>query len=218
MLKEIGVDLYRFSLSWTRILPFGITKLINEDGIRYYNNLINRLLASGIEPVVTIYHWEMPIRIQEMGGWENELMVDYLVEFADLAFDNFGDRVKRWITINEPTIICRLIYSKHISPEYNHTGIGDYICGHNILKAHAKIYRLYEKKYKQKQKGRVGITLNAFWHEPFSLYPKDIEAAEISNQFDVRFNLIYFQPYLINKHNFRLVGFLILLLMATIPK
>ena len=115
MIKDLGVTLYRFSLSWTRIIPTGyVEDGINQAGIDYYNNLINELIANGIEPVVTLYHWDLPQQLHDdFRGWldyESGKMVKAFVDFSDVAFNAFGDRVKRWITLNEPAVQAREAY------------------------------------------------------------------------------------------------------------
>ncbi|KAK9687269.1 Glycosyl hydrolase family 1 [Popillia japonica] len=172
LLKNIKADFYRFSISWARIFPNGQTNNINPDGVRYYNELINLLLANNIKPVVIIYHWDLPLGLHQLGGWPNIALADYFVDYADKVFSLFGDRVKTWITFNEPSQICELGYSNGaLAPGYTQLGIGNYMCGRTLLIAHAKAYRLYEKKYKQLQKGLVGMTVHTVWFEP---------AAEIS--------------------------------------
>ncbi|KAK9721944.1 Collagen triple helix repeat (20 copies) [Popillia japonica] len=166
-LKNLGVDVYRFSLSWSRILPTGHSNKINPDGIRYYNELIDELIRNDIKPFVTIYHWDLPQPLQEIGGWPNPLIIDHFVDFADVVFENFGDRVQFWITFNEPTLICLHGYGfGSMAPAYTQQGIVDYLCGHNLILAHAKTYRLYQDKYKKSQNGRVGITCESPWFEP----------------------------------------------------
>lgn len=154
MIVDLGVDFYRFSLSWTRILPTGFYPGVNADGIRYYNTLIDGLLAKDIKPMVTLYHWDLPQSIQSMGGWANEAIVDYFEDYAKVAFDNFGDRVKLWTTINEPFSICYHGYGElQKAPAINSTGIGEYLCMHNVLKAHARVYHLYDNEYRGTQEG-----------------------------------------------------------------
>ncbi|CAG7828745.1 unnamed protein product, partial [Allacma fusca] len=105
LLKEAGADFYRFSLAWTRILPDGTTKNINQAGIDYYNKLIDELLANGIIPMVTLFHWDYPQKLREnMGYWDKEEAAFLFANFSRIAYENFGDRVKHWITFNEPIV------------------------------------------------------------------------------------------------------------------
>lgn len=101
---------YRFSLSWPRILPTGFANKINHAGIKFYLDLIDELLANGIEPYVTIYHWDHPQSLEDLGGWTNELMVDWFVDYARVVFNTLGPKVKIFTTINEPNIFCPLEY------------------------------------------------------------------------------------------------------------
>lgn len=160
MLLELGVDFYRFSIAWTRLLPTGFSDKVSEDGLNYYNNIINTLLHHNITPIVTLYHWDLPQRLQELGGWPNPLMVDYFEDFARVAYQSFGDRVKIWITINEPTNVCLNGYGQTwveggLAPGINFHGVGEYLCAHTIIKAHARAYRLYNDTFKAEQKGTI---------------------------------------------------------------
>ncbi|XP_018571866.1 myrosinase 1-like isoform X2 [Anoplophora glabripennis] len=179
MLKEMGVDYYRFSLSWPRILPDGFTNKINEDGVKYYNNIINELLKNNIQPMVTLYHWDLPQKLQDLGGWANPDLAQYFEDYAKIAFKLFGDRVKRWITINEPASICEDTYGNGKgAPHVFSPGIGDYLCGRTLLLAHARAYHMYDELYRKSHGGKIGITIDSIWAEPNSNNTEDIEAAE----------------------------------------
>lgn len=154
LIESLGVDFYRFSISWPRILPKGYAYNVNTAGIAYYNKLIDALLEKGIEPMVTLYHWDLPQAFQDLGGWTNELIADYFEDYAKVAFDNFGDRVKYWITFNEPYNHCYQGYGvQRKAPALNMSGIADYLCSRTLLKAHAQVYHLYNNTYREAQKG-----------------------------------------------------------------
>lgn len=188
MMRELGLDYYRFSLSWTRILPTSFPDQINDAGVQYYNNLIDEMLKYNIEPMVTLYHWDLPQKLQELGGWANPHIVDWYADYSRIAFELFGDRVKTWITINEPKEVCYQGYSATLAPLYNISGMGEYMCAKNLLVAHAKVYHIYNDEFKATQGGTIGIALSATWNEPAS--EKDTEAAEDLIQFEVKCLLI----------------------------
>lgn len=162
---DLQMSQYRFSISWSRILPDGSLANINRPGIAYYDKLINSLLQNGIEPIATIFHFDLPQTIQNMGGFTNDVVVGYFEAYADLVFRLFGDRVKTWITINEPLVYCILNYGiGYLAPTIEPVaGVGEYLCGHNVLKAHATAYRLYHKRYVHRIKGKIGISLNSYY-------------------------------------------------------
>lgn len=114
LMAEMGHNSYRFSISWSRILPDG-TGHANQKGIEFYSNLINELLQYNIEPNVTLYHWDLPQSLQDIGGWENRETANAFIEYAKVCFREFGDRVKLWVTINEPTYF---IYSGYLRGNY----------------------------------------------------------------------------------------------------
>lgn len=154
LLKDLKVNFYRFSLSWARILPNGLSNSLNQNGIDYYNNVINELLENGITPMITIYHWDLPQSLQDIGGWANPKIIDYFTEFARIAFDNFADRVPYWITINEPNPICRDGYGdNYYAPALGSNGLAEYYCAYHVLKAHASVYHLFNDKYRSKLNG-----------------------------------------------------------------
>lgn len=158
------MNFYRFSISWSRVLPDGDISSVNEAGIKYYNKLINKILEYGLEPVVTMYHYDLPQELQKYGGLTNSIVISYFESYANLLFERFGDRVKRWITFNEPSSFCLQGYgSGSAAPMVQASGIGEYLCGNNVLKSHATAYRLYKKRYADLFHGKVGITLNSLF-------------------------------------------------------
>ncbi|KAE8296251.1 Lactase-like protein Klotho/lactase-phlorizin hydrolase-related protein Precursor [Larimichthys crocea] len=187
LIKELKLNHYRFSISWPRLIPTGIkSDHINERGIQYYDELINQLLENKITPIVTLYHWDLPQVLQEKyGGWQNISMVNHFNEYANLCFERFGDRVKYWITFNNPWSIAVEGYEtgEH-APGLKLRGTGAYRAAHHIIKAHAKVWHTYDTQWRAKQKGLVGISLSGDWGEPVDISnQKDIEAAERYVQF-----------------------------------
>ncbi|XP_073829952.1 myrosinase 1-like [Musca autumnalis] len=161
-LKELKVHFYRFSISWSRILPDGLITSKNQKGIDYYNMVIDKLLANGIEPMVTMFHYDLPESLNLYGGFTNQLLIKYFLDYAQLLFDSFGDRVKVWITFNEPFDYCMPGYGEgNYPPMGKDSGIADYLCMDTTLKAHAETYRLYKGHYFEKQKGKIGITISS---------------------------------------------------------
>ena len=109
MLKRLGVGAYRFSLSWPRIQADG-HGVANSKGLDYYNRVIDALLEAGIEPAVTLYHWDLPQALQDEGGWANRDIAEAFAEYAAIAGEAFGDRVHKWITLNEPWVAAHVGY------------------------------------------------------------------------------------------------------------
>uniref|UniRef100_A0A3B3ZR38 Lactase n=1 Tax=Periophthalmus magnuspinnatus TaxID=409849 RepID=A0A3B3ZR38_9GOBI len=171
MLQALGVKYYRFSISWSRVLPDGTTAHVNEPGLKYYENLIDKLLQAGIEPQVTLYHWDLPQGLENMGGWQNVIMVEYFTQYADLMFSRLGPKVKRWITFNEPYIVANLGYGYgNFAPD---PGVIPYVVAHHLIKSHAEAWHLYNDKYRAAQGGQISITLNADWAEPRNPYKQE---------------------------------------------
>uniref|UniRef100_A0A3Q3RE81 Lactase n=1 Tax=Monopterus albus TaxID=43700 RepID=A0A3Q3RE81_MONAL len=185
ILKQLKVTHYRFSISWSRVLPDGTTKHINEAGINYYHRLVDALLAANIEPHVTLYHWDLPQALQDTGGWENEAIVFKFRDYADLIFSRFGHKVKFWITINEPYNVANIGHGYGTAaPGILRPGTLPYIVGHHLIKAHAEAWHLYNDTYRASQKGIISITINSDWTEPRNPYKQeDIDAARRVLQF-----------------------------------
>ncbi|XP_026987920.1 lactase/phlorizin hydrolase isoform X1 [Sagmatias obliquidens] len=187
MLRALKVKAYRFSISWSRIFPTGRNTSVNIRGVDYYNRLIDGLVASSISPMVTLFHWDLPQALQDIGGWENPSLIELFNSYADFCFQTFGDRVKFWMTFNDPTSQAWLGYgSGKFPPNVNDPGWGPYRIGHAIIKAHARVYHTYDEKYRQEQKGVISLSLGAHWAEPQSPgVPRDVEAADRMLQFSL---------------------------------
>lgn len=172
IMKKIGLDAYRFSISWPRIFPKGKGK-INKKGVQFYNNLINELIDNDIEPYVTLYHWDLPIELNKLGGWESYETVDAFVNFAKFMFNECGDRVKNWITFNEPFIFAvaftasGLYGKKDLASAFHST--------HQVNLAHAKAVEAYRNS--DHSDGQIGITLNLSHVYPSSDSSLDKKAA-----------------------------------------
>ncbi|XP_043470026.1 myrosinase 1-like [Leptopilina heterotoma] len=158
LLSQIGFDFYRFSISWSRILPNGFANNISQDGLKYYHNLLDELNSKDVKPFVTLYHWDHPQVLEKLGGWTNELMVQWFTDYAKVVFRELGPKVKVFITINEPYSLCSSGYGdSYFAPGMNLPGVANYICGHNMLKAHANVYHMYHEEFKEDQRGLIGI-------------------------------------------------------------
>ncbi len=169
LLKEMGVQSYRFSIAWTRILPEGIGE-VNQAGIDYYDRLIDELLNADIEPAITLFHWDLPQALANRGGWRNRDAVDWFAQYAGVAFEAFGDRVKTWITFNEPFIdrmllgsFLRSMQDPTIEPIDNPYTIPGALLAHQAIEthhwmlAHAKAIETYRGLGLS---GDIGITLS----------------------------------------------------------
>lgn len=138
IMKEIGLKAYRFSISWTRVIPDGVGN-VNEKGLKYYSDLVDKLLAAGIEPVVTLYHWDYPYELHKKGAWMNDDSPDWFLEYTKVVVDALSDRVTYWVTINEPQCIlgCGYLIGNHAPFEKAQSG--DLLkMGKNILLSHGK--------------------------------------------------------------------------------
>ncbi|KAM6178322.1 lactase/phlorizin hydrolase [Rhynchocyon petersi] len=187
MLRALKVKAYRFSISWSRIFPTGRNNSVNQNGVDYYNRLIDGLVSSNISPMVTLFHWDLPQALQDIGGWDNPLLIELFNSYADFCFQTFGDRVKFWMTFNEPMYQAWLGYgSGEFPPQVKDPGWAPYRIGHAVIKAHARVYHTYDEKYRQSQKGVISLSLSAHWAEPKSPgLPRDVEAADRMLQFSL---------------------------------
>ncbi|KAE9613680.1 putative beta-glucosidase [Lupinus albus] len=197
LMKDLGVNAYRFSISWTRIFPNGSGE-INQAGVDHYNNLINALLAKGIEPYVTLYHWDLPQALEDKyNGWLGSEIIKDFANYAETCFQKFGDRVKQWITFNEPHTFATQGYDiglqapgrcsilLHLFCRAGNSATEPYIVGHNVLLSHATVADIYRKKYKKVQGGQLGIAFDVMWYEPATNTQNNIDAAQRAQDFQL---------------------------------
>ena len=187
LMKELGLHAYRFSIAWPRILPAG-RGAVNQAGLDFYSRLVDGLLAAGITPFATLYHWDLPQALQDAGGWPVRATAEAFVEYADITSRALGDRVKNWITHNEPWCASLLSYQ-----------IGEHAPGwqdwpaalaaaHHLLLSHGWAVPVLRQNSPD---AAVGITLNFTPATPASSSPEDLAA---TRYFDGYFNRWFADP------------------------
>ncbi|KAM3713355.1 hypothetical protein ACJW31_01G248900 [Castanea mollissima] len=178
-LVDMGADTYRFSISWSRILPDGtVAGGINQEGINFYNNLINELIKNGITPFVTLFHFDLPQALGDKynGFWSSQIVDDFKA-YANVCFQYFGDRVKHWTTINEPQVWAPYGYTVDTTNPLQNAVTDPFLCAHHIILAHATAVKLYRDTYQSAQAGEIGISLVTEWFLPGSDSIQDQDAA-----------------------------------------
>ncbi|CAJ1806589.1 unnamed protein product [Sphenostylis stenocarpa] len=207
LMANMGLEAYRFSISWSRLIPDGRGQ-VNPKGLQYYNNLINELISHGIEAHVTLNHWDLPQALEdEYGGWVSRTVVyssqtsslykdcpglrlkDF-TEYADVCFREFGDRVRYWTTVNEANVQAVFDYDIGISPPQRcspstifncsrgNSSTEPYLVAHHMLLAHASAATVYRKKYQGMQHGLIGFSLLSLGFLPLTNSTEDIMATQ----------------------------------------
>ncbi len=175
LMKELGLKAYRFSIAWPRILPQG-TGAVNQAGVDFYSRLVDSLLAADIVPFVTLYHWDLPQALQDKGGWPQRSTAEAFVEYADVISQALGDRVKHWITHNEPW--CASFLSYQIGEHA--PGLRDWpaalAASHHLLLSHGWSVPVLRRNSRGAE---VGITLNFTASEIATPTPENVAAARI---------------------------------------
>jgi beta-glucosidase len=189
LVKELNIPNFRFSIAWTRILPNGEGE-VNQAGIDHYHKVIDYCLQQGIEPWITIYHWDLPQALEVKGGWTNRNIVDWFKAFVTVCIENFGSKVKNWIVMNEPAVFTGAGYFLGIHAP-GRRGLRNFLPAvhHAVLSivAGAKIIRNLLPD------ANIGTTFSCSHIEPYSDKPRDIEAAKRA---DVLINRLYIEPIL----------------------
>ena len=175
LMKEISLGAYRLSVSWPRVMPQG-TGAVNQKGVGFYDKLIDELLAAGIIPYVTLFHWDYPDELYRRGGWLNLDSSDWFAAYAKVVVEKLGDRVKHWITLNEPQCFIGLAHQNGIHAPGDKLTVAEVLmAGHNALLAHGKAVQAI-RAY-SKAECRVGLAPVGVVSVPATNRPEDVEAA-----------------------------------------
>lgn len=184
LMKELGIRSYRFSIAWPRIYPE--PGRVNEKGLDFYKRLVETLHRHGIQPVATMYHWDLPQWLQDRGGWVNRDTVDHFLTYAETLFTELGDQIPMWITHNEPWCAAFLGYGMGVHAP-GHQDWGEALAAaHHLLLSHGKTVQAYRA---HRNDGDIGITLNLTPAIPATDNPADIGAARRSDGFANRWFL-----------------------------
>ena len=179
LMKQLGIDSYRFSFSWSRILPEGTGK-VNQKGLDYYKRLLDALEENGILPNATVYHWDLPQALDEKGGWCSRDVVNWYADYASLLFRTFGDRIPLWATINEPIATYVGYSGGNLAPGRGDEKTGR-LANHHLLLAHGEGVRRFRQE--NLSKAKIGIVVDIWQHQPLRPdHPEDCALAELENE------------------------------------
>jgi beta-glucosidase len=176
LLAELGVGAYRFSVAWPRVIPDG-DGAINSRGLDFYDRLVDGLLEHDIQPVVTLYHWDLPQALEDRGGWTVRSTADAFASYADAVAGRLGDRVPMWVTINEPWVSAMLGYALGTHAPGRRSARDGLLAAHHLLLAHARAVPILRST-----SGTVGITLNVTDIVPASDRPEDGAVAALADE------------------------------------
>jgi beta-glucosidase len=192
LMSELGLTAYRFSISWSRILPAG-TGRVNPAGVAFYERLVDALLARGIRPMATLYHWDLPAALDDRGGWLNPDVANWFADYADVVFRALDDRVPLWATLNEPWVVTAegYLWGNH-APGHRNLFEAPLVT-HNLLRAHAAAVRAYRAA----GRNQIGIVVNL---EP--KYPASDAAADqgATGRADAFMNRQYLDPLFLGRY------------------
>lgn len=183
LMQEIGLDAYRCSVAWPRVIPAG-HGAVNPAGLDFYERLVDALLAAGIEPFLTLHHWDLPQTLMDKGGWGDPDVGRWFAEFAAAVARRLGDRVQQWTTFNEPAVIIRNGYLIGDHPPGQQDSAAAYLVQHRLAVAHGRAVQALRAAASDLE---VGIVLNPSWIDPASEAAEDVEAAELAWRQEVLF-------------------------------
>ena len=173
IMRELGLNAYRFSIAWPRILPNGWGKP-NKAGLDFYDKLVDTLLAAGIEPCPNLFHWDLPVRLDDNGGWLSRDTPQALEEYANVVTSRLGDRVKRWMTINEPWVLAVMGYGLGVHAPGRRNWHDVATAGHHLLLGHGLALSVIRGTVEQSIAG-IGLPLAPVY--PASDHERDLEAS-----------------------------------------
>jgi len=171
LMRELGLTSYRFSIAWSRVLPQG-RGAVNEKGLDFYRRLVDSLLANGIQPMVTLFHWDLPAALDDRGGWLNPDIAGWFADYAETVCRALDDRVKLWATLNEPWVVTDGGYLHGVLAPGHRNLVETPIAAHNLLRAHASAVQAYRAVGKH----QIGIVVNLEPKHPASDSPEDLAA------------------------------------------
>jgi beta-glucosidase len=185
LMRELGLNAYRFSIAWPRVLPQG-RGTVNAAGLDFYDRLVDELLANGIEPFATLYHWDLPQALEDAGGWPAREIVDAFAEYVEVVVARLGDRVSHWITQNEPWVVSWLGYGRGEHAPGRRSDRDALAAAHHVLLAHGRAVEVLRRERPQAQ---VGITIDVIPIHPLTASEADVAAAREEDGFRNRWIL-----------------------------
>ena len=192
LMRELGLNAYRFSVSWSRILPAG-TGRVNPKGLAFYERLVDALLAAGIAPNVTLYHWDLPAALDDRGGWLNPDIAHWFADYAAVVFRALDDRVGMWATLNEPWVVTDGGYLHGLLAPGHRNVFEAPLATHNLMRAHAAGVRAYRAEGRH----RIGLVVNLEPKYPASQSPEDLAATKRAEAY---MNRQYLDPALRSRY------------------
>ncbi len=192
LMRQLGLNAYRFSVSWSRVLPEGCGP-VNPAGLGFYERLVDTLLEQGIEPMLTLYHWDLPAALDRVGGWLNPASADWFAEYARILFKALDDRVKLWVTLNEPWVVMDGGYLQGVLAPGQRNLFAAPRATHNLLRAHAKAVQTYRAQGRH----QIGLVVNL---EPKYPATETVEDLNATMRADAYWNRHYLDPVLLGAY------------------
>jgi beta-glucosidase len=192
LMRRLGLNAYRLSTSWSRVIPDG-QGTVNPSGLAFYDRLVDVLLENGIEPMVTLYHWDLPGALDDRGGWLNPDVAKWFTEYATVMFRKLDDRVKLWTTLNEPWVITDGGYLHGVLAPGHRSAFEPPIATHHLLRAHGHAVQAYRANGRH----RIGLVVNVEPKYPASDDPEDRAATERAHAY---MNRQYLDPVILGRY------------------